>query len=79
MKAYAGGDEELVRESIYCNLLLQEVIQKTRGFKSYREMYTKKISQLDITNKNLREKQKEFKVRIDIDGNRLVTNPMRIK
>jgi intraflagellar transport protein 81 len=50
MKSYIGGDEMI------------EMIQKTRGFKSYRDLYNKKIMEQEHFTKALRETQKEVKV-----------------
>ena len=50
MKAYIGGDEAL------------EAIQKARGFKTYRELYNKKITEAENAGRALRESQKEIKV-----------------
>lgn len=49
MKAYIGGDDVI------------EAQQRARGFKTYRDMYNKKIQELDHAGKNLRESQKEIK------------------
>lgn len=51
MKAYTGGDETL------------EIQQKSRGFKTYRDMYNKKTNEAENTGRTLREQQKEIKVR----------------
>jgi hypothetical protein len=50
MKAYIGGDEAV------------EAQQKSRGFKTYRDVYNKKIQEQENTGKILREQQKEVKV-----------------
>ncbi len=51
-KAYIGGDEKF------------EEIQKLRGFKSYRELYTKKITEQENLGEMLRNTQKDVKVYI---------------
>ena len=53
MKAYIGGDE------------MVELIQKTRGFKTYRDLYSKKILELEHHSKVLKEKQREVKEKHD--------------
>lgn len=50
MKAYIGADEMI------------ELVQKSRGFKSYRELYTKKIAEAENAAKILKMEQKEVKV-----------------
>ena len=50
MKAYIGGDETI------------EAIQKQRGFKTYRELYNRKILEAENAGRALRESQKEVKV-----------------
>ncbi|KAI8801008.1 hypothetical protein BJ742DRAFT_48404 [Cladochytrium replicatum] len=50
MKAYIGGDDAL------------EHLQKQRGFKSYRDLYHKKITEQENLGKTLRESQKDVKV-----------------
>ena len=50
MKAYTGGDEAI------------EHTQKVRGFKTYRELYMKKISEQEHLSKSLKETQKDVKV-----------------
>lgn len=45
MKAYIGADD------------MMELVQKARGFKTYREMYNKKIAELESQDKSLRELQ----------------------
>jgi intraflagellar transport protein 81 len=49
-KAYIGADE------------MVELVQKSRGFKTYRELYTKKIQEGENTAKLLKVQQKEVKV-----------------
>jgi intraflagellar transport protein 81 len=49
MKAYIGADEMI------------ELVQKSRGFKSYRDLYTKKISEAENASKVLKIEQKEVK------------------
>ncbi|KAI8905563.1 hypothetical protein EDD86DRAFT_211793 [Gorgonomyces haynaldii] len=49
MKAYIGGDE------------MTELVQKTRGFKTYRDLYTKKTLELEHMALKLRETQKMVK------------------
>ncbi|KAL7752724.1 hypothetical protein RI367_001726 [Sorochytrium milnesiophthora] len=49
MKAYIGGDSEL------------ETLQRQRGFKTYRDLYHKKINDIELQVRNLREQQKEIK------------------
>ncbi|KAI8590958.1 hypothetical protein BDZ88DRAFT_412911 [Geranomyces variabilis] len=51
MKSYIGGDEAF------------ESVQKQRGFKTYRELYQKRIQEQDILGKTLREQQKEVKLK----------------
>jgi hypothetical protein len=48
MKAYVGGDEQL------------ELIQKQRGFKTYRDLYSKKIAELETDTKQMRDQQKQI-------------------
>jgi intraflagellar transport protein 81 len=50
MKAYIGGDEMI------------ELVQKTRGFKNYRELYTRKIQELENTLSTCLELKKDVKV-----------------
>jgi intraflagellar transport protein 81 len=50
MKAYIGADEMI------------ELVQKSRGFKSYRDLYTKKIAEAENAAKVLKIEQKEIKV-----------------
>lgn len=50
MKAYIGADEMI------------ELVQKSRGFKSYRDLYTKKIADGENAAKILKVEQKETKV-----------------
>ncbi|KAJ3274270.1 Intraflagellar transport protein 81, partial [Borealophlyctis nickersoniae] len=49
MKHYIGGDETL------------ETAQKLRGFKTYRDLYNKRIAEAESAGKVLRETQKEVK------------------
>ncbi|KAJ3222648.1 Intraflagellar transport protein 81 [Clydaea vesicula] len=49
MKAYIGGDDVV------------EAQQRVRGFKTYRDVYNKKIQDLENVGKSLRETQKEIK------------------
>ncbi|KAJ3044268.1 Intraflagellar transport protein 81 [Rhizophlyctis rosea] len=51
MKAYIGGDDAL------------EAMQKARGFKTYRELYNKKITEAENAGRALRESQKEVKAK----------------
>ncbi|TPX60824.1 hypothetical protein PhCBS80983_g01510 [Powellomyces hirtus] len=52
MKSYIGaGDEQF------------EQVQRQRGFKTYRELYAKRIQEQEILGKTLREQQKEVKVK----------------
>ncbi|KAJ3020677.1 Intraflagellar transport protein 81 [Thoreauomyces humboldtii] len=51
MKSYIGGDEALEQQ------------QKARGFKTYRELYNKRIAEQEILGKGLREMQKDAKVK----------------
>ncbi|KND05085.1 uncharacterized protein SPPG_00760 [Spizellomyces punctatus DAOM BR117] len=53
MKAYIGGDEAV------------EQAQKARGFKTYRELYTRKLSEQENLGKSLREQQKEVKAKYE--------------
>lgn len=50
MKSYVGGDEKL------------EAIQRERGFKTYREHFTRKINEAENTSKALKDEQKDIKV-----------------
>ena len=50
MKAYVGGDEQL------------DALQKKRGFKTYRDLYTKKINELEVASKQLREQSNAIAV-----------------
>jgi intraflagellar transport protein 81 len=50
MKAYIGGDDVI------------EAQQRARGFKTYRDHYIKRIQELEISGKKLRESQKAIKV-----------------
>ena len=52
MKAYIGNEDPVL-----------EGIQKTRGFKTYREAYNRKLIELENQGKALREKQKSIKVK----------------
>ncbi|KAJ3072165.1 Intraflagellar transport protein 81 [Podochytrium sp. JEL0797] len=49
MKAYIGGDDAV------------EAQQKARGFKTYRDVYNKKIVEQENAGKSLRDQQKEIK------------------
>ncbi|KAI8916880.1 hypothetical protein BC831DRAFT_485830 [Entophlyctis helioformis] len=49
MKAYIGGDD------------MVELQQKARGFKTYRELYNKKIAEHEHQVKSLKEQQKDIK------------------
>jgi intraflagellar transport protein 81 len=49
MKAYIGGDDVI------------EAQQRARGFKTYRDMYMKRIQELEISGKKRRESQKAIK------------------
>ncbi|KAI9017177.1 hypothetical protein BC832DRAFT_596490 [Gaertneriomyces semiglobifer] len=51
MKAYIGGDEALEQQ------------QKSRGFKTYRDLYNKRLLEQENTGKSLREQQKEVKAK----------------
>ncbi|KAI9334153.1 hypothetical protein BDR26DRAFT_840018 [Obelidium mucronatum] len=51
MKAYIGGDDAV------------EAQQKARGFKTYRDVYNKKIIEQENAGKSLREQQKEIKAK----------------
>ncbi|KAI9105390.1 hypothetical protein DFS34DRAFT_599192 [Phlyctochytrium arcticum] len=53
MKAYIGGDEVV------------EQAQKARGFKTYRDLYTRRLSELEHLGKNLREQQKDIKTKYE--------------
>lgn len=53
MKAYIGGDEVI------------EAQQKARGFKTYRDLYNKKIIEQENFGKNLRDQQKEIKLKYE--------------
>lgn len=50
MKSYVGGDEQL------------EQLQKRRGFKTYRDLYTKKIAELEVVTRQLREQSQAVAV-----------------
>lgn len=50
MKAYVGGDAGL------------EVIQKRRGFSNYRDLFIKKIHEVEIHSKQLKERLKDLQV-----------------
>lgn len=52
MKSYMGGDEQL------------EQLQKRRGFKTYRDLYNKKIAELEVCTKQLREEGQSVAVRV---------------
>ena len=52
MKSYIGGDEVI------------EMQQKARGFKSYRDLYNKKITEHEHQIKILKEQQKDVKVKL---------------
>jgi intraflagellar transport protein 81 len=49
MKAYIGADEMI------------DLVQKARGFKTYRELYSKKIAEGENASKSLKLLQKEVK------------------
>lgn len=49
MKSYIGVDE------------MVELVQKSRGFKTYRDLYTRKITEAEHQNKQLKEKQEDVK------------------
>ncbi|KAJ3091770.1 Intraflagellar transport protein 81 [Quaeritorhiza haematococci] len=51
MKAYIGGDETV------------EMQQRIRGFKTYRDMYNKRIAEQENLGKTYREQQKELKAK----------------
>ncbi|KAI9005219.1 hypothetical protein BC832DRAFT_476657 [Gaertneriomyces semiglobifer] len=51
MNAYIGGDEALEQQ------------QKSRGFKSYRELYNKRLLEQENLAKGLRHQQKEVKAK----------------
>lgn len=51
MKSYIGANDETI-----------ELLQKQRGFKSYRDLYNKKIMEQEHFTKSLKETQKEVKV-----------------
>lgn len=51
MKAYIGSDDTI------------EAAQKARGFKTYRDLYNKKISEAEIAGRGLRDLQKEVKAK----------------
>lgn len=51
MKAYIGGDDTV------------EFQQKTRGFKTYRDLYNKKIVEQENLGRSLREQQKDIKAK----------------
>ncbi|KAJ3417510.1 Intraflagellar transport protein 81 [Chytridiales sp. JEL 0842] len=51
MKAYIGGDD------------IVELQQKARGFRSYRDVYNKKVQEQENLGKSLRETQKEVKAK----------------
>ncbi|KAJ3103095.1 Intraflagellar transport protein 81 [Phlyctochytrium planicorne] len=53
MKAYIGGDDVI------------ELQQKARGFKTYRDLYNRKIVEQENLGKNLREQQKDIKAKFD--------------
>ncbi|TPX69293.1 hypothetical protein SpCBS45565_g02540 [Spizellomyces sp. 'palustris'] len=53
MKVYIGGDEAI------------EQTQKARGFKTYRELYTRKLAEQENLGKSLREQQKEVKAKYE--------------
>jgi intraflagellar transport protein 81 len=50
MKAYIGGDDVV------------ELQQKARGFKTYRDIYNKKVVEQENMGKTLRDQQKDVKV-----------------
>ncbi|KAJ3316717.1 Intraflagellar transport protein 81 [Blyttiomyces sp. JEL0837] len=51
MKAYIGGDDVV------------EIQQKSRGFKTYRDLYNRKITEQENIGKTLREQQKDIKAK----------------
>ncbi|KAJ3319005.1 Intraflagellar transport protein 81 [Boothiomyces sp. JEL0866] len=51
MKAYIGADDMI------------ELVQKARGFKTYRDLYNRKIAELENNSKILLEQQKEAKIK----------------
>ncbi|KAJ3123398.1 Intraflagellar transport protein 81 [Nowakowskiella sp. JEL0407] len=53
IKAYIGGDDSM------------DAIQKQRGFKSYRDLYNKKITEQENLGKNLREQQKDVRTNFE--------------
>ncbi|KAJ3366430.1 Inorganic pyrophosphatase [Allomyces javanicus] len=53
MKAYIGGDEVL------------DAVQRTRGFKTYRDLYNRKILEAEAAGRQLRERQKQVKNAFD--------------
>ena len=50
LKCYIAGDEHI------------EALQKSRGYRSFRDLYQKKISEAESTAKTLRESQIQVKV-----------------
>jgi intraflagellar transport protein 81 len=50
MKAYIGADE------------MVELIQKARGFRSYRDLYNRRINDLENSISNLKDAQQHVKV-----------------
>ncbi|KAJ3216786.1 Intraflagellar transport protein 81 [Dinochytrium kinnereticum] len=53
MKAYIGGDDVI------------ELQQKARGFKTYRDLYNRKIVEQENLSKSLRDQQKDIKNKFD--------------
>ncbi|KAI9209448.1 uncharacterized protein BJ171DRAFT_564624 [Polychytrium aggregatum] len=53
MKAYIGGDDSI------------EAQQKARGFKTYRDLYNKRIMEQENLGKSFREQQKEIKAKYE--------------
>ncbi|KAI8852858.1 hypothetical protein BC829DRAFT_487295 [Chytridium lagenaria] len=53
MKAYIGGDDVI------------ELQQKARGFKTYRDLYNRKIVEQENLGKSLREQQKDIKAKYE--------------
>jgi intraflagellar transport protein 81 len=47
VKAYTGGDASI------------EALQRRRGFKTYRDLYNKRMNELEVQSRQLREQQKE--------------------
>ncbi|KAJ3191226.1 Intraflagellar transport protein 81 [Irineochytrium annulatum] len=53
MKAYIGGDDAIEHQ------------QKTRGFKTYRDLYNRKILEQENLGKSLREQQRDIKLKYE--------------